>query len=129
MKATKPKVKASASPKAGKKVKFLQKPACTTCRKARSFMEKRGFQLYFRDLGKERLSAAELEKLIGTRDHNDFLNTRNELYRRKKMKDNPPTRKEAIRLMAQEPNLIRRPVIVGGGRVVIGFDEQGIARL
>jgi Spx/MgsR family transcriptional regulator len=130
MSPTKPNAKASgSSKKSGKKVKFLQKPACTTCRKARSFMEKRGFQLYFRDLGKERLSAAELEKLIGPRDHNDFLNTRNKLFRRKKMKDNPPTRKEAVRLMAQEPNLIRRPVIVAGGRVVVGFDEKGIARL
>ncbi len=92
-------------------------------------MEKRGFQLYFRDLAKDRLSATELEKLIGKRDYTDFLNTRNELFRRKKMKDSPPTRKEAIRLMAQEPNLIRRPVIVAGGRVVVGFDRDGIARL
>ena len=92
-------------------------------------MQKRGFQLYFRDLAKDKLSAEELEKLIGKRDHTDFLNTRNELFRRKKMKDNPPTRKEAVRMMAQEPNLIRRPVIVAGGRVVVGFDRDGIARL
>jgi arsenate reductase-like glutaredoxin family protein len=32
-------------------------------------------------------------------------------------------------MMAKEPNLIRRPVILAGGRVVIGFDEKGIARL
>jgi len=112
-----------------KKVQFLQKPACTTCRKARKFMERRGFQLYFRDLGRDRLSAAELEKLIGKRDHTDFLNPRNELYRKKKMGLNPPPRREAIRMMSKEPNLIRRPVIVAGGRVVIGFDENGIARL
>lgn len=115
--------------KPGKKVQFLHKPACTTCRKARSVLEKRGFQLHFRDLAKERLSAAELEKLIGGRDHAEFLNPRNELFRKKKMKDNPPSRGEAIRMMAREPNLIRRPVIVAGGRVVVGFDEEGIARL
>ncbi len=115
--------------KAGKKARFLHKPNCTTCRKARSFMEKRGFQLYFRDLAKERLSSAELEKLIGNRDYTEFLNSRNELFRRKKMKENPPSRKEAIRMMAKEPNLIRRPVVVAGGRVVLGFDEEGIARL
>ena len=115
--------------KSGKKVLFLQKPTCTTCRKAKKFMERRGFQLYFRDLAKERLSAAELEKLIGRRDYTDFLNTRNETFRKKKMKDNPPSRKEAIRMMVKEPNLIRRPVIVAGGRVVVGFDENGIARL
>ncbi len=115
--------------KAGKKARFLHKPNCTTCRKARSFMEKRGFQLYFRDLAKDKLSSAELEKLIGNRDYTDFLNSRNEIFRRKKMRENPPSRREAIRMMAKEPNLIRRPVVVAGGRVVLGFDEEGIARL
>jgi Spx/MgsR family transcriptional regulator len=115
--------------KPGKKVAFLQKPNCTTCRKARAFMEGHGYELDFRDLGKERLSSAELEKLIGPRDHIEFLNTRNELYRRNKMKDNPPSRKEAIRLMASEPNLIRRPIVVAGGRVVVGFDQDGMVKL
>ena len=115
--------------KAGKKARFLHKPNCTTCRKARSFMEKRGFQLYFRDLAKDKLSSAELEKLIGRHDYTDFLNSRNELFRRKKMKENPPSRRDAVRMMAKEPNLIRRPVVVAGGRVVLGFDEKGLARL
>ena len=111
------------------KVQFLHKPSCTTCRKARSYMEKRGFGMEFRDLGKERLTPEELEKLIGDRDHTQFLNTRNELYRRKNMKENPPSRKEAIRMMSTGPNLIRRPVIVAGDRIVLGFDKKGIARL
>lgn len=120
---------AKGAKKAGKKAQFLHKPTCTTCRKARSFMEKKGFQLYFRDLAKQRLSAEELEKLIGRRDHTQFLNPRSDLYRKRKMKDHPPSRSEAIRLMAKDPNLIRRPVIVAGGRVVVGFDENGIAKL
>ena len=124
---------AKKSPRRAKKarpiVKFLHKPSCTTCRKARSYMEKRGFGMEFRDLGKERLSSAEIEKLIGNRDHTQFLNTRNELYRRKNMKENPPSRKEAIQMMSEEPNLIRRPAILAGGRVVLGFDKDGIDRL
>jgi arsenate reductase (glutaredoxin) len=92
-------------------------------------LQKKGVALDFRDLDKERLTADELEKLIGDRDHRDFLNTRNELYRWKNMKENPPSRAEAIRMMAKEPNLIRRPVIIAGGRVVLGFDEEGIAKL
>jgi arsenate reductase len=120
---------AKRSSKLGKKAEFLHKPNCTTCRKARSFMEKGGFQLYFRDLAKERLSPAELDDLIGERDYKEFLNSRNELYRKKKMKLRPPSRREAIRMMAKEPNLIRRPVVVAGGRIVVGFDKEGIARL
>jgi Spx/MgsR family transcriptional regulator len=125
----KAKSKGATRRKARKSARFLHKPACTTCRKARSYMEKRGFGLHFRDLAKERLSAAELEKLIGRRDHNEFLNPRNELYRERNMKDNPPSRSEAIRLMAKEPNLIRRPVILCGGRLVLGFNREAIDNL
>ncbi len=53
-----PRKSAGRTKRAGAKVKFLHKPNCTTCRKARSFMERHGFQLYFRDLAKEKLSAA-----------------------------------------------------------------------
>lgn len=45
------------------------------------------------------------------------------------MKSNPPPRAEAIRLMAKEPNLIRRPLIVAGKQIVLGFDEDAIDRL
>jgi Spx/MgsR family transcriptional regulator len=110
-----------------KRVRFLHNPRCTTCRKARSFMEKHGYQLQFRDLWEEPLSAAELEKLIGPRDHTEFLNTHSGVYRDKNLAENPPTRREAIRLMAKEPSLIRRPVVIAGGRVVLGFDEKGLA--
>ncbi len=120
---------ASAKTNARKSVKFLHKPNCTTCRKARAYMEHRGIPMDFRDLGKERLSVTELEKLIGPRDHTEFLNTRNELYREKNMKEKPPSRRQAIRMMAAEPNLIRRPIVVVGGRVVVGFDEKGMAVL
>jgi len=124
--------KARARTRPGKKAKviqFLHKANCTTCKKARKYLERRGFQLYFRDLTKQRLSAAELEKLIGRRDYTAFLNQRNELFRQKKMAENPPSRKKAIHLMSKDPNLIRRPVVVAGGRVVIGFDENGMAKL
>jgi arsenate reductase-like glutaredoxin family protein len=80
-------------------------------------------------LAKEPFTAAELDHLIGDRDHAQFLNPRNEFFRRKKMKANPPTRDEAIRLMAKEPNLIRRPVIVAGSQIVLGFDEVAIDKL
>ena len=128
MAARKPRARARIRGK-GKVIQFLHKANCTTCRKARKYLERRGFQLYFRDLTKQRLSASELEKLIGRRDYTEFLNHRNQLFRQKNMAEDPPSRKEAIHLMSKEPNLIRRPVVVAGGRVVIGFDENGMARL
>jgi len=88
-----------------------------------------GAELESRDLDKERLSEAELEELIGERDYKEFLNTRNELYRERKMKEHPPSRAEAIKLMAKEPNLIRRPVVLGGSQMVLGFDEEAYKKL
>jgi Spx/MgsR family transcriptional regulator len=111
-----------------KALQFLGKPTCPTCRKARRFLEKRGYKLNYRNLVKERLSAAEIQNLIGKHDHEEFLNPRSEVFQEKNMKDNPPSRREAIGLMARNPDLIRRPVIVAGGRVVIGYDENGMIR-
>ena len=76
-----------------------------------------------RDLDKQPLSESELDKLIGTRDYKNFLNTRNDLYRERNMAEKPPTRPEAIKLMSKTPNLIRRPLLVSGSQIIIGFDE------
>jgi arsenate reductase-like glutaredoxin family protein len=80
-------------------------------------------------LDKQRLTGAELEELIGNRDYREFLNPRNELYRTRKMKDHAPSRAEAIKLMAKEPNLIRRPVLLRGSQMVLGFDEEAYKEL
>ena len=82
-----------------------------------------------RDLEKERLTEDQLDELIGERDYKEFLNTRNELYRNRNMKEHPPSRAEAIKLMAKEPNLIRRPLLVRGSRIIFGFDEAAYRKL
>lgn len=66
----------------------------------------------------------ELNRLIGKRDHLEFLNAKNEVYRELNMKLNPPDREEALRLMAAHPNLIRRPLFVEGGKVLFGFKPE-----
>ena len=92
-------------------------------------MQERGLELEFRDLNTERLTAEELDALIGERDYKEFLNPRNELYRERNMKEHPPSRAEGLRMMAAEPNLIRRPVVIAGNRIVLGFDEEALKKL
>ena len=75
------------------------------------------------------LTIAELDQLIGKRDYRLFLNSRNELYRERGMSDNPPPRAEALRLMSENPNLIKRPILVKGREIVLGFDEQKLSGL
>lgn len=92
-------------------------------------MQSAGAELEFRDLNKERLTVAELDDLIGDRDYKLFLNPRNDLYRARNMAENPPSRAEALKLMAQEPNLIRRPVILRGKTIVLGNDVEALKKL
>jgi arsenate reductase (glutaredoxin) len=88
-----------------------------------------GAELHARDLDKDPLSRAELESLIGARDYRQFLNPRNELYRARNMAEKPPSREEAIPLMARNRNLIRRPVVICGRQIVLGFDERAYKEL
>ena len=87
-----------------------------------------GAEIESRDLDQTPLSVAEIESLIGDRDYKLFLNTRNELYREKKMTEKPPSRAEAIVLMSNNPNLIKRPILSRGGRLLLGFDEAAYRR-
>ena len=104
-------------------MKFYQKPTCSTCRKAKKWLQEQDVKVQEIDLN-QGLTEKDLDALIGTRDYLKFLNFRNELYRERKMKTNPPSRAEAIKLMSIHPNLIRRPILVQGAKIALGFDEE-----
>ena len=70
-----------------------------------------------------------MNALIGDRDYKTFLNPRNELYREKKMKESPPSRAEAIALMAKNPNLIKRPILVKGKQILLGFNPEEMRKV
>jgi arsenate reductase-like glutaredoxin family protein len=88
-----------------------------------------GAQLQERDLGKEPLSEAELQALIGNADITEFLNIRSPSYRKQGLKNQPPAKAQAIQLMARDPNLIKRPITVKGRTKVLGFDETKLRAL
>src|SRR5438128_12190556 len=100
-----------------------------TCRKARGLLLKLGAEIESRDLDKAPLSVDELESLIGERDYKSFLNTRNELYRERKMAEKPPARNEPITLRSKSPNLIKRPILLRGARMLLGSDEDSYGKL
>ena len=84
-------------------------------------LREKGVQFEEIDLNKG-LTVEALDRLIGTRDYREFLNSRNELFRERNMKEAPPARAEALELMSQNPNLIKRPILVDGKRIVLGSD-------
>ncbi len=87
-------------------------------------MQEKGVKLRLRNLTADRSSVKELDELIGDRDPRELLNPRNELYWERNIKEKSPSRAETIRMMAEEPNLLRRPVVISGKWMIPGFDED-----
>ena len=56
----------------------------------------------------------------------DFVSKRSPVFKTRPL---PKSKKEAIDLMVEQPNLIRRPVLVRGGKVTFGFDKDTYAKL
>jgi len=82
-----------------------------------------------REYGKNPLSESELREIIGDAPIEKFLNSRTPLYREKNMKQKPPAKDEAIRLMLKDPNLLKRPVIIKGKKKLTGFNEAEVQEL
>jgi arsenate reductase-like glutaredoxin family protein len=77
-----------------------------------------------RDYAKSPLGAAELEQLFAGRDPRDFLNPKSPAYKAMGLAGKSLTPAQAIKLMAQEPNLIKRPIVVVGKEMIAGFDRD-----
>ena len=82
-----------------------------------------------REYGKNPFKEKELRELIGDSPIEPFLNTRTPLYREKNMKQKPPAKEEAIKLMLKDANLLRRPVIIKGKKKLTGFNEAEVKEL
>ena len=92
-------------------------------------MQKKKVDLEEREYGKNPFTEKELRELIGDDPVEPFLNTRTPLYRERNMKQKPPSKDEAIKLMAKDPNLLKRPVIIKGKKKLTGFNEADVKAL
>ena len=82
-----------------------------------------------REYGKTPFTEKELRELIGDSPIESFLNTRTPLYREKNMKQKPPAKDEAIKLMLKDANLLKRPVFIKGKKKLTGFNEADVKEL
>jgi arsenate reductase-like glutaredoxin family protein len=83
-----------------------------------------GAELDERDYAKAPLSAAELKDLFAGRDPRDFLNPRSPAFKAMGLAGKTLSAEQALALMAKEPNLIRRPIVIAGKQLIAGFDRD-----
>ena len=82
-----------------------------------------------RDYAKKALTVEELETIFGDDEVAPFLNTRHAVYKERGFAKALPPRAELLALISAEPNLLRRPIIRKGKKLVIGFDQAQLQDL
>jgi arsenate reductase-like glutaredoxin family protein len=83
-----------------------------------------GVELDERDYAKNPLSLAELKELFAGKDPRDYVNPRSPAFKAMGLKDKTLTEAQALKLMADEPNLIKRPLVISGKTIIAGFDRE-----
>lgn len=106
---------------------FLWYPKCTTCQRAKKFLDERGVSYAQRHIKEENPAVEELRtwwKASGL-PLKKFFNTSGMLYRELELKDRLPTmsEEEQLELLASNGMLVKRPILVGNGFVRIGFRQ------
>ena len=108
-------------------VLFLEYPKCTTCKKAKAWLESNGVAFDDRHIVEQNPTTEELKawwQMSGL-PLKKFFNTSGLLYKELKLKDKIPTmtEEEQIELLSTNGMLVKRPLIIGDDFVLVGFKE------
>ena len=106
---------------------FVEYPKCSTCRKAKKYLEENQVDFIDRHIVEERPTEDELTKWIQMSGLpvKKFFNTSGKLYKEMGLKDKlaqmPET--DQIKLLASDGMLVKRPLIIEDDRILVGFKE------
>lgn len=112
---------------------FLQYPKCSTCQKAKKWLDDANVDYFPRHIVEQNPSAEELEfwwKMSGL-PLKKFFNTSGLVYKDLGLKDKLPqmNEEEQLQLLSTNGMLVKRPLIIGENFVLIGFKEEAWEKL
>lgn len=106
---------------------FLEYPKCSTCQKAKKWLDAQQLTYTDRHIIEENPTYEELKQWyeISGLPLKKFFNTSGMLYKEMKLKDKLPTmtEEEQLKLLATNGMLVKRPIVVNGEVVLTGFKE------
>ena len=108
-------------------VDFICYPKCSTCQKALKWLEEKGIEYTLRDIKANNPAREELavwHRMSGV-PLRKFFNTSGLLYKSLGLKDKLPamSEEEMLELLSSDGMLVKRPLVIGDGFVLIGFKE------
>lgn len=112
-------------------VKFYTYPSCTSCRKAKSFLKQNGIPYEERHLFREPPTKEELLEIIKMTANglDDILSTRSRTYKELTVEIDDMPVSQLLELLHDEPRLLRRPILVDGEKLIIGYNRNAMEDL
>ena len=107
---------------------FIEYPPCTTCQKARKWLDAHGIDYTARHIKEENPTYEELKEWYAASGLplKKFFNTSGLLYKSLGLKDKLPTmtEEEQLRLLSTDGMLVKRPLVITEGTILTGFREK-----
>ena len=115
------------APERGSKMLFLHYPKCSTCQKAKKWLDEHQIAYTARHIADEHPSYGELKEWHEKSGLplKKFFNTSGLVYKEMKLKDRLPAMREEeqLKLLAENGMLVKRPVLAADDKVLVGFRE------
>lgn len=112
---------------------FVCYPKCTTCQKAKKWLVAHDIEFVERHIAEDKPSYEELKEWHAKSGLplKKFFNTSGGLYKEMKLKDKLPTmsEEEQLQLLSTNGMLVKRPIVVDGDKVLVGFKEADYEEL
>ena len=107
---------------------FIEYPKCTTCQKAKKWLDEKGIEYSDRHIKEDNPTYDELKKWhkMSGLPLKKFFNTSGLLYKSMNLKDKIPemSEDEQLKLLASDGMLVKRPLIVGDDYALTGFKAE-----
>jgi regulatory protein spx len=109
-------------------LKLYTTPSCTSCRKAKRWLIDHNIEFVEHNIMREPMQENDLLHVLQLTENgtSDIISTRSKVYARLDKDLDTLTVKELIRLIQENPSLLRRPLIVDDRRLHIGYNEDEI---
>ena len=116
-----------------KELIFYSYPSCTSCRKTKKWLMSNSVKFKERHLFKDTPTKKELLQILSltTDGLDELLATRGETYKKLGIEVEDLPLSEVLKLMVDEPKLLRRPILTDGNKLIVGFNPdalKGIAK-
>lgn len=111
-------------------VNLYTSPSCTSCRKAKAWLEEHGIQYKERNIFSEPLSAAEIKQVLQLTENGteEIVFRRSKVFQELDVDLDDLSLKQLIDLIEKNPGLLRRPILVDDKRLQVGYNEDEIRR-